>query len=68
MISFGLKLNENIPVISLTEIRLRHVRMGGRTSQSTNTVCTNWTGLVIQAPVNWREGLDNRMSSGSVIN
>ena len=41
--------------------------MGGRTSQRTNTVSTNWGGLVIQATVNWREGLDNRMSSGSVI-
>ena len=29
--------------------------------------CTNWGGLVIQAPVDWREGLDNRMSSGRVI-
>ena len=29
--------------------------------------CTNWGGLVIQAPVNWREGQDNRMSFGRVI-
>ena len=41
--------------------------MGGRTSQSADTVCVNWSGLVIQAPLNWREGLDNRMSSGNVI-
>ena len=28
---------------------------------------TNWGGLVIQAPVNWREDLDNRISSGRVL-
>ena len=29
--------------------------------------CTNSGGLVFQAPVKWREGLENRMSSGKVI-
>ena len=41
--------------------------MNGRESISEHvgTVCTNWSGLVIEAPVNWREGLDDRMSSGT---
>ena len=29
--------------------------------------CTKWVGVVIQALVNWREGLDNRMLYGRVI-
>ena len=29
--------------------------------------CTNWGGLVIQALVNWREVLDNRIFYGRVI-
>ena len=29
--------------------------------------CTNWGGLVIQAPVNLRDGRDNRISSGRVM-
>ena len=28
--------------------------------------CTKLGGLVIQAAVNWREGLDNRMSFGRI--
>ena len=29
---------------------------------------SSWGGLIIQTPVNWREGLDNRMSCGTVAN
>ena len=29
--------------------------------------CANWGGLVIQAPVNKRESINNRISSGKVI-
>ena len=46
----------NIPVSSLGEIRFRQGE-----HHRTQMHCTNWGGLVIQASVNWRERLDNRM-------
>ena len=36
--------------------------MGGRTSQNTNALYY-WDGLIIQAPVNWMEGLHNKVIS-----
>ena len=41
--------------------------MTGRENITEHRHSTNWGGLVIQASVNCREGLDNRMSSGRVI-
>ena len=43
--------------------------MNGRENitEHIDTVCTNWSGLVIEAPANWGEGLDNRMSYGGLI-
>ena len=43
--------------------------MGGRTSQSTNTLYKlGWAGHSSMGfPVNWREGLDNRMSSAKGV-